>query len=207
MTDGVRYMEIDWKSVCCPLTPGNFPIIGFGGSEGNVCTGEGVAYYMDTEVLEIGTKIYLADQSTPLGTDLFRVDGSGAVYVITDGVVTSTTELSCSFSYQVSNALIGPDLITAITVDDVPLIYLGGVDFPLAAGDTGQFTSNVFTPGLRTVKVTITGDVGAATLVSVFDSAVTLHTQAFTGNGTYTFPNVFVSGPNVDTFGPGISLE
>ena len=206
MAQGIRYQEIQWDW-CCPPIPGLFHIDGYGGSEGSICTGDSADFWMDTLVMGIGTALYLSDRITPVNFELFRDDATGTVWQLTNGIVTGSTELTCSFNYQVSNVQIGDAEITAITEDDVPLIFIGGVDFPIAASDTGQFSSNVFTPGLRTIKVTIVGDNAIATQVTITDSATTLHVLPFTGDGVYTFPNVFISGPNVDTFGIGISLE
>jgi hypothetical protein len=196
MDGAIRFYEIPWKSPCC--LPGEVQIQGFGGAD--PCVGESANFYMNTDVIEIGTRLYQEDKLTPVTFNLFRDDATGLIYTIVEGLVTSVAEENCSQFFQVGSYVAFD--ITAITVDDVPLTYDSNTDFPISTFETGVFKTSVFVPGLRTIKVTVTG----GDQIYIADSLGNIFEIPVTGAGTYTQAGVYVSGPNEDTTGVGISL-
>jgi hypothetical protein len=206
MSDGIKYQEIEWKSPCCVL-PGDILVLGFGGDD--PCIGGTATFYIDTPLLEIGTTLYQEDQLTPVTFNQFRYDATGVIYQVTDGIVTGISETECSQIVQVvnSSALSDNLVITGVTVDDVAIIHTGSDNFPMSEEQNGQFKTTGFAPGLRTVKITITGTALTTTELAIVDSETNLQVLPYTGPGVYTFTNVFISGPNLITAGTGISLS
>jgi len=207
MSEGIHYQEIQWQSPCCTIEeefPGETIIMGFGGD--NICTGGTATFYISGTEIGIGTRLYQEDRLTPFTFNSFRDDATGIVYTVIDGLVTSIAEDNCSQQVQVIvDTPSGSPEVVAVHVDNVDVIYDNFSDFPIGNGTgVGVFRTANSSPGIKTVKVTITGT--GALFINIADSNGDFHQFPVSGPGEYTCPGIYISGPNEITAGIGISV-
>lgn len=186
---------------CVPPAPSIFQIQGAGSAD-NVCIVESTTFFSTSEIIEIGTLLYEDELLTPVGSALFRDDATGIVYSVEDGVVTGIAGDGCTQALQIQNLTGDASLVTGAEVDDVPVTFEGGTDFPIPNSQTGDFKTESVAPGLKTFKITVTG----GTQIFIVDSALNNFVIPVVGPGTYTQAGVYFSGPNLDTAGVGITL-